>query len=406
MSVPALRFKEFSGDWEEKTLQELADVKGGKRIPKGYSLQDESNGLPYITVTDMNRGGVDSNQIRYVPTEIAESIKNYKITTNDIFISVAGTLGIVGIVPKELNNANLTENANKLTNLKCHQHYLLQYLLSDRLVNLIDNVQTVGAQPKLAIYALNSLEVSTPSLPEQTKIANFLTVVDEKISLLTQKADLLSQYKKGVMQQIFSQELRFKDDDGQEFPEWEEKRLGDIATFSKGKGISKADIDENGKAFCIRYGELYTEYGETIDVVKSKTNVNVNNLILSEINDVLIPASGETQIDIATSSCVRISGVVLGGDLNIIKSQENGVFLAYYLNTQKKLDIAKLAQGNSVVHLYASQLKLLDLKLPELKEQTKIANFFTAVDEKITNNQTQLNALKQYKQGLLQQMFV
>ena len=92
--------------------------------------------------------------------------------------------------------------------------------------------------------------------------------------------------------------------------------------------------------------------------------------------------------------------------MNIIKSQENGVFLSYYLNDQKKLDIAKLAQGNSVVHLYSSQLKQLDLYLPDVKEQTKIANFLTALDEKITQNQTQLNALKRYKQGLLQQLFV
>lgn len=178
--------------------------------------------------------------------------------------------------------------------------------------------------------------------------------------------------------------LRFKDDAGRDFPDWEVKLLGKIATFSKGKGISKGDIDENGVTLCIRYGELYTEYGETIRDVKSKTNVDVKTLVLSEANDVIIPASGETQIDIATASCVQVSGVALGGDLNIIKSQENGVFLTYYLNSQKKLDIAKLAQGNSVVHLYSSQLKSLNLKLPAKSEQTKIANFLTAVDEKIT----------------------
>ena len=195
--------------------------------------------------------------------------------------------------------------------------------------------------------------------------------------------------------------LRFKEFSSN----WVEKTLGDIAIFSKGKGISKSDIDENGKTFCIRYGELYTTYGETIYDVKSKTNVNVDNLVLSEINDILIPASGETQIDIATASCVQVSGVGLGGDLNIIKSEENGIFLAYYLNSQKRLDIAKFAQGNSVVHLYASQLKLLDLKLPSLPEQTKIANFLTAVDEKITLLTQKAALLSQYKKGVMQQIF-
>jgi type I restriction enzyme S subunit len=199
--------------------------------------------------------------------------------------------------------------------------------------------------------------------------------------------------------------LRFRNDDGQEFPEWEETNLGDIATFSKGKGISKADIEVNGLTPCIRYGELYTEYRETINEVKSRTNIPVKSLILSETNDVIIPASGETQIDIATASCVQLSGVALGGDLNIIKSQQDGVFLSYYLNSRKKLDIAKLAQGNSVVHLYSSQLKLLDLNLPVKSEQTKIANFITAVDEKISQLTQKHDLLNQYKKGVMQQIF-
>jgi type I restriction enzyme, S subunit len=199
--------------------------------------------------------------------------------------------------------------------------------------------------------------------------------------------------------------LRFKDVGELDFRDWKETLLGHISNFSKGKGLSKTDIDENGKTLCIRYGELYTEYGETIHDVKSKTNIDVNNLVLSEANDVIIPASGETQIDIAKASCVQISGVALGGDLNIIKTQENGIFLSYYLNSQKKLDIAKLAQGNSVVHLYSSQLKLLRLKLPVKSEQTKIANFLTAVDEKIAQLSRKCELLTQYKKGVMQQIF-
>ncbi len=204
------------------------------------------------------------------------------------------------------------------------------------------------------------------------------------------------EHKKGLVPKF-----RFKEFSG----EWKVRRFGDIATFSKGKGISKADIDENGKTFCIRYGELYTEYSETIYKVKSKTNIPVDNLVLSEANDVIIPASGETQIDIATASCVKVSGVALGGDLNIIKSKENGVFLTYYLNNQKKLEIAKLAQGISVVHLYSSQLKLLTLNLPEEKEQTKIAACLSSLDDLITSQTQKIEALKTHKKGLMQQLF-
>ncbi|MGO3708075.1 restriction endonuclease subunit S, partial [Mesonia hippocampi] len=165
--------------------------------------------------------------------------------------------------------------------------------------------------------------------------------------------------------------------------EWKEEKLEKIARFSKGKGISKSDISIDGSIECIRYGQLYTEYSEVIEKIVSKTNLDKKELILSEENDVIIPASGESQIDIATASCVKKSGVALGGDLNIIKSEINGVFLSYYLNNTKKIDIAKLSQGISVVHLYSSQLKTLKLNLPSSKEQTKIADFLTVINFRI-----------------------
>lgn len=188
--------------------------------------------------------------------------------------------------------------------------------------------------------------------------------------------------------------------------DWEEKKLGEMATFSKGKGISKKDIVENGENLCIRYGELYTIYEELIDVIYSKTNVELKSSVLSEENDVIIPSSGETQLDIATASCVLKKGVILGGDLNIIKSNLNGVFLAYLLNNSKKLDIARLAQGNSVVHLYNKQLANLKLVIPNSKnEQEKIANFLTAIDSRIQQLRKKKSLLEQYKKGVMQQLF-
>nr|MBP6387231.1 restriction endonuclease subunit S [Pseudarcicella sp.] len=195
--------------------------------------------------------------------------------------------------------------------------------------------------------------------------------------------------------------LRFPEFNG----EWEKKKLGEVAEFSKGKGISKADIIDDGKTQCIRYGELYTVYGETINEVKSRTNIEYKHLVFSEANDVIIPASGETQIDIATASCVLRSGIALGGDLNIIKTSNNGVFLSYCLNSSKKQEIANLAQGISVVHLYSSQLSTLSISFPTLPEQTKIAEFFTAIDAKIQALKTKKEKLQQYKKGVMQQLF-
>ncbi|MEN8882652.1 MAG: restriction endonuclease subunit S [Nonlabens sp.] len=185
--------------------------------------------------------------------------------------------------------------------------------------------------------------------------------------------------------------------------DWNNHLLDDIATFLKGKGISKSEIDDDGMTECIRYGELYVYYNELINEVKSKTNLK--NIVLSKANDVIIPASGETQLDIATASCVLRSGIALGGDLNIIRTDNNGVFLSYYLNSKKKFEIARLSQGSSVVHLYASQLKTLKLNLPSLPEQQKIASFLSVVDEKIQQLTKKKDLLETYKKGVMQKIF-
>jgi len=195
--------------------------------------------------------------------------------------------------------------------------------------------------------------------------------------------------------------LRFKEFSG----EWEEKRLGDIYKIFKGKGISKNDITENAKYECIRYGELYTEYREIIKNIKSRTNLKLDNLILSKKNDVIIPSSGETYIDIATAHCVTKDNIALGGDLNILRGNENGIFLAYYLSHTKKYDIAKLAQGIAVVHLYSSQLEKLKLHFPILKEQQKIASTLSSLDSLIEAQNKKVEALKKHKKGLMQQLF-
>ena len=207
------------------------------------------------------------------------------------------------------------------------------------------------------------------------------------------------------MQKLFDEKLKFKDKNSISYPTWKEKKLKDITVFSKGKLISKEDISEIGIE-CIRYGELYTTYNEVINNIISKTNLDISNLVLSEENDIIIPCSGETAIDIAKASCVTKSGVALGGDLNILKLSENGIFLSYYLNNKAKYQIASLAQGASVVHLYEEHLKKLKVKLPCLEEQQKIADFLSFIDNKIEKLSSKLEELKEFKKGLLQQMFV
>ena len=181
--------------------------------------------------------------------------------------------------------------------------------------------------------------------------------------------------------------------------------MGDIATFSKGKGISKSDIDDDGQLECIRYGELYTTYNEIIKDIHSRANIAKDDTNLSKSGDVIIPASGETAIDIATASCVLKDGVAIGGDLNIIRSDVDGVFNAYYLNNKHKHSIARLSQGSSVIHLYPKYLEILKLNLPTKPEQQKIAAFLTTVDSKIEQLSKKQALLGEYKKGAMQQIF-
>lgn len=201
--------------------------------------------------------------------------------------------------------------------------------------------------------------------------------------------------------QAHAPKLRFP-----EFSEpWEKAVLGDVATFSKGKGISKSDIDPDGKTYCVRYGELYTTYDTIIDEPVSKTSVAPNNLNLSEGGEVIVPASGETAEDIATAAVVLRKGIALGGDLNIIRSPLNGLFLAPYLSGKKRMTLAAMAQGNSVVHLYPAQLGALHLGIPSLPEQEKISSFLRCLDEKISVLEEKAKALQTFKNGCMDAIF-
>ncbi len=191
--------------------------------------------------------------------------------------------------------------------------------------------------------------------------------------------------------------LRFPEFEG----EWQEKRLSDIADLSKGIGISKDQLSADGEP-CILYGELYTKYkSETIKEVISKTNIDNTKLVKSKANDVIIPCSGETAEEIATARCVLKDDILLGGDLNIIRLHGyDGSFMSYQLNGKRKYDIAKVAQGVSVVHLYGEHLKNIKTINPSLNEQKKIANLLSLLDERISTQNKIIDKLQSLIKGI------
>ncbi|HDN3488682.1 TPA: restriction endonuclease subunit S [Staphylococcus aureus] len=198
-------------------------------------------------------------------------------------------------------------------------------------------------------------------------------------------------------------ELRFPGFEG----EWEEKQLGEVATFAKGKLGAKKDVSQNGVPI-ILYGELYTKYGAIVSKIFSKTDIPENKLKTAKKNDVLIPSSGETAIDIATASCIYLNkGVAVGGDINILTPQkQDGRFISLSINGINKNELSKYAQGKTVVHLYNNDIKNLKIAFPsEFEEQVRIGNFFSKLDRQIELEEQKLELLQQQKKGYMQKIF-
>ena len=185
--------------------------------------------------------------------------------------------------------------------------------------------------------------------------------------------------------------------------EWKEELLDRIATLSKGIGIPKEQLSEDGDP-CILYGELYTKYkSEIIKQVESKTDIDGSKLKRSKANDVIIPCSGETAVDIATARCVPFDSILLGGDLNVISLHKyDGAFMSYQLNGKRKYDIARVAQGVSVVHLYGEHLKTIKTYNPTLPEQQKIAILLSLLDERIATQNKIIDKLQSLIKGIAQ----
>ncbi|MCQ2301164.1 MAG: restriction endonuclease subunit S [Bacteroidales bacterium] len=409
-NIPKLRFPGFEGEWEVKKLGEIGEFVRGLSYNKSETTENSNGTLVIRSNNIIQDSSVDcQNALQFVTKEPQP---NQILRKNDIVICLAnGSSNLVGKAASFDEEYKGIATVGAFCGIYRSSSPLSKYLMqTSQYKKNIELIKQGGNGALANLYGKDILDMRfpiPPTLPEQQKIASCLSSLDGQISAEQSRLESLSQHKRGLMQQLFPQEgetvpkLRFPGFEG----DWEAKKLGEIASFQKGKGISKDDIDNNGQIPCIRYGELYTRYKECISDVLSRTNLPKKDLVFSKENDVIIPSSGETQEDIATASCVTKANVALGGDINIIRSPLNGIFLSYYLNSAKRNEIAKLSQGFSVVHLYNEQLKKLKLSVPTLPEQQKIASCLTAIDKLITAQQERIEALKQHKRGLMQQLF-
>jgi len=391
-------------DWEARSLDAISFVTSGKRLPLGRSLTDQVTAHPYVRVTDMRPGTVSLTDIKYVPVDVFPAIKHYRIFKDDIFISVAGTLGIIGKIPQELDGANLTENADRITNIRCSQEYLLNVLMSPLIQNTIDSLRTVGAQPKLALTRIRKFVIPLPPTnAEQEAIAEVLSDADALIESLERLIAKKRNIKQAAMQELLTGKKRLPGFSG----EWQKCTLADIGFFSKGRGIKRDDVTDEGVC-CIRYGELYTQYQNYTITLESRIPIDVANKALPiKTGDLLFAGSGETAEEIGR--CTAYLGAeraYAGGDIVVLTPRgQNSLYLGHLMNhetvTSQK---AYLGQGDAVVHISSRNLATIVIELPPEKEQTAIAAILIDMDVEIAALEKKLLKARQLKQGMMQEL--
>lgn len=247
---------------------------------------------------------------------------------------------------------------------------------------------------------LSNIKVPLPPIPEQSAIANVLSDIDALIESLEKLIAKKRNIKQGVMQQLLTGKRRLPGFNGK----WEKVNLGKVAEFMRGRALSKSDISEDGASKCIHYGQLFTEYKELIREVRSRTNKS-DGYFYSKENDVLMPTSDVTPRGLATASCIKEDGVILGGGILIVRLRSNydGLFFSYFV-TLNKIFILKLVKGSTVFHIYANDLATLEINFPSFPEQIAIAEVLSDMDLEIEALEKKLDKYKKVKQGMMQEL--
>ena len=385
MGKPKIRFKGYNDEWEQRKLGEVAqEFKSGN----------------FLKADEIDIAGD-------YPVYGGNGLRGYTSTYNhDGEFALIGRQGaLCGNMNYSVGKAYFTEHAVVVEADENNDTRFLYCMLD--IMNL-GQYSDQSAQPGLAVNKLIKLENFFPQKEEQQQIGWYFNTLDRLITLHQRKYDEMKTLKKYMLQKMFPQngpkipKIRFEGFTG----EWEQRKLGDIAEFSKGSGYSKGDLIESGTPI-ILYGRLYTKYETSISEVDTYVEAK-DGSVYSKGGEVIVPASGETAEDIARAATVDKSGIILGGDLNVVSPNEdiNSAFLAISIshgNSQREL--AKKAQGKSVVHIHNEEIKNLVVPFPAKAEQNKIVEYFSNLDDLITLHQRKLEKLQNMKKSCLQKMF-
>jgi len=385
-NIPELRFPEFEGEWEKKKFEEIFLFSTGKNIK-----QNEAS--PEFEIPCVRYGELYHMYIEV----IYEVINKTNLHRSELLFSAGDEILLpsAGEDPLDIGSASAltvknvaigrTINILKPVKENVYSQIYASYFINQKLRKAIATLAKGVSISNVYNSDLKTLVIILPTLPEQSKIATFLTAVDEKLQTLKKKKSLLEGYKKGVMQKLFSQELRFRSEDGKEFEDWEEKKLGEVCE-KKSSNISANKIEDN-------FGE-YIIYGAS-GILKRVNFFKEENDYISIIKD----GAGVGRI----FYCKGKSSVL--GTMEILKPKiELNTYFLYCL--LKNIDFTKYITGSTIPHIYFKDYKNEKCGIPSMEEQTLIANFLTSLDEKINHTQTEITKTEVWKKGLLQKMFV
>lgn len=389
-------------DWKTNLLGEECQLITKGTTPTSIGEDFKNSGISFIKIESLtDRGEIIKDKVAYIDERTNNLLRRSQLKDHDVLVSIAGALGRISIVTDDLLPANINQ-ALAIVRLKNKSDlitsYLFHYLKSGKIQNHIQSISVQGAQANISLQNVNEFPIGIPSNKEQLAISSTLTDLDSLIQYTEKLIVKKRAIKHGAMQELLTGKRRLPGFNGK----WEEKKLGDIAGFYKGRGLPKSDITEDGRNKCIHYGELFTKYAEEITNILSYTQIN-GDYLYSKTNDTLMPTSDVTPNGLATASCIKEDGVLLGGDILVIRPDSNldGIYLSYCIANNRD-QIMQLVTGTTVFHLYASDMKKFTFKLPKLDEQQAIVKVFSEMQKEIESLEHKLEKYNEIKQGAMQ----
>ena len=388
MAAPKLRFKEFDGDWFQSKIGEIFQVTSGSTPLRSDNRFFENADIVWVKTTDLNNGLIEKTEEKI--SQIALKETSVKILPKGtVFVAMYGGFNQIGRTGLLVHEAACNQALSAIyPNEKIDSYFLLTFLN-----HKVDDWKNFAASsrkdPNITKSDVLAFPLKYPVKEEQTKIASFLSAVDEKISQLTQKHELLSQYKQGMMQKLFSQQLRFKADDGSEFGEWENSYIGNECKITTGNKDTQNKVDDGLYPFFVRSQTVEKINSYSMDceaILTSGDGVGVGKNYHY--------MNGKFDFHQRVYCLYEFSERLIGRYLYIY-------FSNYFYDRVKRL-----SAKNSVDSVRMDMISKMEIKLPCLEEQTKIANFLSAIDQKIEVVAQQIEQAKMWKKGLLQQMFV